>query len=244
MKAVVTAGGRIDGAFASAAGTRVKALSVVHGMTMLARVLDSLRVCGANRIAVIGGDEVRTACASAVEQFVEESPSGSENLLRALRAWPEDGEPLLYATSDLPYINAAAVRDFIDRVPTATLGVPLAEFSVYAARFPQAPPTGITLAGERVVNGGVFLLPPDSARRVAGAATAIFESRKRPWRMASLIGPAALIRFAVGRLSVANLEATALRVLQLPARAVRGCAPELAFDVDTAAEYAYATENC
>jgi GTP:adenosylcobinamide-phosphate guanylyltransferase len=243
VKAVVTAGGRIDGAFASAAGTRVKALAAVHGMTMLARVLDALRGCGADRIAVIGGDEVRAACGPAVEQLIEESPSGSKNLLRALRAWPEDGEPLLYATSDLPYINAAAVRDFIERVPEATLGVPLAEFSAYAARFPQAPPTGITLAGERVVNGGVFLLPPDSAPLLAGAATAIFESRKRPWRMASLIGPAALIRFALGRLSVANLEATAHRVLQLPACAVRACAPELAFDVDTAAEYAYATEN-
>jgi hypothetical protein len=210
---------------------------------MLARVLDALRGCGADRIAVIGGDAVRDACGPAVEQFVEESPSGSENLLRALRAWPEDGEPLLYATSDLPYITAAAVRDFIERVPSGTLGVPLAEFSVYTARFPQAPPTGITLGGERVVNGGVFLLPPDSARRVAGAATAIFESRKRPWRMASLVGPSALIQFAVGRLSIASLETTALRVLQMPARAVRGCAPELAFDVDTAAEYGYATEN-
>jgi GTP:adenosylcobinamide-phosphate guanylyltransferase len=243
VKAVVTAGGRIDGAFAAAAGTRVKALAQVRGTTMLARVFDALRGCGADRIAVIGGDEVREACGSAVEQFVEESPSGSQNLLRALRAWPEDGEPLLYATSDLPYITAAAVRDFIERVPSGALGVPLAEFFVYAARFPEAPPTGITLAGERVVNGGVFLLPPDSAPRIARAATAIFESRKRPWRMASLVGPSALIRFAIGRLSIASLEATAQRVLKLPARAVRGCAPELAFDVDTAAEYSYATKN-
>jgi GTP:adenosylcobinamide-phosphate guanylyltransferase len=243
VKAVVTAGGRIDGAFASAAGTSVKALACVRGATMLARVLDALRDCGADRIAVIGGNEIRRACGSAVEQFVEESRSGSQNLLHALRAWPEDGEPLLYATSDLPYINAAAVRDFIERVPSGTLGVPLAEFSDYATRFPHAPPTGITLAGERVVNGGVFLLPPDSARRVAGAATAIFESRKRPWRMARMIGPGALILFALGRLSITNLEATAQRVLQVSARAVRGCAPELAFDVDTAAEYGYASEN-
>jgi hypothetical protein len=69
----------------------------------------------------------------------------------------------------------------------------------------------------------------------------LFEARKRPWRMASLIGPAALIRFAAGRLGVTDLEATAQRVLQMPARAVRNCAAELAFDVDTAAEYGYAT---
>ena len=91
-----------------------------------------------------------------------------------------------------------------------------------------------------VVNGGIFLLPPDSAPRLAGAATAFFEARKRPWRMASLIGPLALIRFAAGRLSVTDLEETARRLLHVPAHAVRGCAAELAFDVDTAAEYGYA----
>ena len=143
----------------------------------------------------------------------------------------------------MPYVTAAAIRDFTRRIPSGTLGVPLVEFADYAARFPQAPACGITLAGERVVNGGIFLLPPDSAPRLAGAATAFFESRKRPWRMASLIGPLALIRFAAGRLSVTDLEETAQRVLQMPARAVRGCAAELAFDVDTVAEYGYATAH-
>jgi GTP:adenosylcobinamide-phosphate guanylyltransferase len=243
VKAVVTAGGRIDGAFASAAGTRVKALASLHGATMLERVLDALRGSGATRIAVVGGEEVRRTCGTTVEQFIDESPSGSENVLRALGAWPEDGEPLLYATSDLPYITAAAIRDFTQRTPDGTLAVPLIEFADYAARFPQAPACGITLAGERVVNGGIFILPPDSARRLAGAATGFFEARKRPWRMASLVGPLALIRFAAGRLSVTDLEGTAQRVLQMPARAVRGCAAELAFDVDTAAEYGYATAH-
>ncbi len=243
MKAVITAGGRIDGAFASAAGTRVKALASLHGATMLERVLDALRGTGATRIAVVGGEEVRGACGAAVDRFIDESPSGSENILRALRAWPEDGEPLLYATSDLPYVTAEAIRDFVQRTPTGALAVPLVEFADYAVRFPQAPSCGITLAGERVVNGGVFLLPPDSAPRLAGAATAFFEARKRPWRMASLIGPLALIRFVAGRLSVTDLEGTAHRVLQMPARAVRGCAAELAFDIDTAAEYGYATSH-
>ncbi|MFY9737747.1 MAG: nucleotidyltransferase family protein [Candidatus Cybelea sp.] len=241
MKAVVTAGGRIDGAFASAAGTRVKALASLHGATMLARVLGALRESGATRIAVVGGEEVRSACGAAVERFIDESPSGSENLLRALRAWPEDGEPLLYATSDLPYITADAIRDFTQRTPDGTLAVPLVESADYAARFPHAPACGITLAGERVVNGGIFLLPPDSAPRLARAASGFFEARKRPWRMASLVGPLALIRFAAGRLSVTDLERTAQRVLQMPASAVRRCAAELGFDVDTAAEYAYAT---
>lgn len=240
MKAVITAGGRIDGEFAEAAGSSVKALAPIRGSSMLQRMIDALRAVGATRVAVVGGKEVRAACGAQVERFVDESAEGSENLLRALRVWPEDGEPLLYATSDLPYVTSQAVADFVGRVAPGTLGAALADFADFNARFPDAPPFGITLAGERVVNGGLFSVPSGSAGKLATLATGFFDARKRPWRMASLVGPLVLIRFFTGRLSIANLEVIAARVLGVPACGVRGCAAELAFDVDTAADYRYA----
>jgi GTP:adenosylcobinamide-phosphate guanylyltransferase len=240
VKAVITAGGRIEGVFAQAAGTPVKALASISGTTMLVCVVEALRACGVTRLAVVGGAEVRAACGASVDRFVDESPSGSENLLRALRAWPEDGEPLLYATSDLPYVTAAAVSDFVRRVAPGTLAMGLVDFAAYEARFPGAPPAGITLAGKRVVNGGLFWIPPGSAERLSAVATRLFEARKRPWRMASLVSPLVLVRFLLGRLSVAHLEAIASRALGVPARAVNPCAPELAFDVDGIVEYRYA----
>ncbi len=243
MKAVITAGGRIDGPFAAAAGTRVKALAMVRGATMLQRMLDALRAAGASRIAVVGGDEVRLACASAVERFVGESPSGGQNLLRALHAWPEDGEPLLYATSDLPYVTGAAVSDFLARVPPGALALPLADAAAFGRRFPGAPPFGITLARERVINGGVFLLPPGSTEAIAAIATRFFDARKRPWQMAGIVGPGILLRFLLRRLLIADLEALATRTLHVSARAIRHSAPELAYDVDLAAEYAYARSH-
>ncbi|HET6276924.1 MAG TPA: NTP transferase domain-containing protein [Candidatus Cybelea sp.] len=238
MKAVITAGGRIDGAFAEAAGTTVKALAPVRGTTMLERMIGALRAAGVSEIAVVGGNEVRAECGSTIERFVQESESGSENLLRALRAWPED-ERLIYATSDLPYVTAAAIGDFVKRVGQGTLAVALSEYADFTARFPGAPPFGITLARERVVNGGLFSIPQGAGEKLAAMATRFFEARKRPWRMASLVGPAVLIRFLSGRLRVADLETMALHVLQVPAQALRGCSPELAFDVDTIDEYTY-----
>jgi MobA-like NTP transferase protein len=239
MKAVITAGGRIDGEFAEAAGTRVKALVPVRGETMLARMIGALRAAGVDEVAVVGGDEVRAACSMTIDRFVDESPSGSENLLRALRAWPND-ERLIYATSDLPYVTADAVRDFLQRVGQGTLAVSLADYPAFIARFPDAPPFGIRLGRERVVNGGVFSIPHGATEKLAAIATRFFEARKQPWRMASLVGPAVLIRFLSGRLRVSDLETMALHVLQVPAQALRGCAPELAFDVDTVVDYRYA----
>jgi len=239
MRAVVTAGGRIDGEFAQIAGTRIKALVRVRGETMLERMLEALRGAGVSEIAVVGGDDVRAACGPLVERFVDESPSGSENLLRALAAWPDSGR-LIYATSDLPYVTAGTIRDFLQRVGEGTLAVALAEHGAFTARFPGAPPSGIKLGRERVVNGGVFSIPQGATAKLATIATRFFEARKQPWRMASLVGPAVLFRFLSGRLRVRDLETMALHVLQVPAQALRGCAPELAFDVDTIDEYRYA----
>lgn len=243
MKAVVTAGGRIDGAFAQAAGTDVKALAPVRGFTMLRRMTEALRQIGVTRLAVVGGEAVRSACGDHVERVVDERVSGSENLLRALRAWPEDGEPLIYATSDLPYVTGGAIADFLERAPPGTLAVPLAEASDFVQRFPQPPPFGITLAAERVVNGGVFVLPAGSTEPIAAVAGRFFDARKRPWQMAGLVGPAVLLRFLLRRLSIGDLEARAGALLGVPSLAIRRCAPELAFDADTNEEYRYACEH-
>jgi GTP:adenosylcobinamide-phosphate guanylyltransferase len=240
VKAVITAGGRIEGAFAAAAGTNVKALAPVGGATMLARIIEALRGAGTTEIAVIGGEAVRDACAGQVERIVDESPSGAENLLRALRAWPDDGGALLYATSDLPFVTAPAVRDFAQRVTPGALAIALVDFAAFSGRFPNAPAAGIKLAGERVVNGGLFSIPEGTTQRLAAVATRFFDARKAPWRMASLVSPLVLLRYFLGTLSVGQIEATAEKGLGVPACAVRDCAPELGFDVDTIVEYEYA----
>jgi GTP:adenosylcobinamide-phosphate guanylyltransferase len=242
--AVITAGGRVKDAYAAAAGTRVKALARVRGESMLDRAIAALRGAGIVRIAVVGGDEVRAACADRVDRVIDEGPTGAENVRRALAAWPDDGEPLVYATSDLPYVTAPAVADFIARAPHASVSIALSEAQAFDSRFPRAPAAfGITLAGERVVNGGIFLLPGHGIARVAALATRFFDARKQPWKMATLVSPLAVVRLCLGRLSVAHLEAEGERMSGLPACAVRDCMPELAYDADDLDEYRYACAN-
>lgn len=243
MKAIVTAGGRISGEYARVAGVTVKALARVRGVTMLDRMLASLRDAGVAGIAVVGGKEVREACAHRVEQVIAEAPTGEGNVVRALHAWPDDGEPLLYATSDLPYVTAHAVKDFVERVPDGAIAMALCEHADYVRRFDEAPPAGIELGRERIVNGGVFSLPPGSRDRVVELATRLFAARKAPWRMASLVSPLALVRLLTGRLSIADIEREALRIVKLRCVGVRDCAPELAFDADTIDDYRHACEK-
>ncbi|HET9030506.1 MAG TPA: nucleotidyltransferase family protein [Candidatus Aquilonibacter sp.] len=243
MKAVITAGAPIDGEFARLARTSLKALAPVRGKTMLERTIDALRGAGVRRIAVVGNGDVQRTVSDRVEKMIDDRASGSGNVLAALDAWAEDGEPLLYATCDMPYIRAEDIRTFLDRIPAHALAMPLTEIEDFRNRFPQAPPFGITLAGHTVVNGGIFHIPPGATQRIRSFATALFDARKAPWKMARIAGPALLVKFALKRLSIAELEARARDVLGIDVAAVRGAAPELAFDADLADEYRYAIEH-
>jgi GTP:adenosylcobinamide-phosphate guanylyltransferase len=229
----------VDSEFADVLGTPVKALAPFGGKTFLEIAIQALHAVGVERIAVVGGTEVRAACARSVERVIDESAQGAENLRRALYAWGEQ-TPLLYLTSDMPFLEGNALRAFLERVPPQTLALPLSEWTQFEQRFPGAPPFGITLAGEKVVNGGAFVIPPRAQASVERFAMRFFDARKSVWRMARLTGPALLLQFLFKRLSVTQLETHARRLLEVPALAVRHAPPELAYDVDTLPEYRYA----
>lgn len=237
--AVITAGGRVDAAFAAEIGTDVKALAAPAGTTMVDAAIAALRECGIERIALVGGDEVRERCAALADRFISERKTGEENQRLALRAWEED-VPLLYLTSDMPFINATALRAYLEHAPAGAISMPLCEFDDFARRFPDAPPFGIALGAERVVNGGVFALPAGAAGRVEDLALRFFTARKSPLAMARLTGLPLLLRFLFRRLNISAVEARATGLLGIPAVGVRGAPPELAYDVDTLQEYRYA----
>ncbi len=243
MKAVITAGAPIEGEYANLAGTARKALAPIGATTMLERTLDVLAALRIERIAVVGDDEIARCCATRDVRMIADRASGAGNVHAALGAWPEDGEPLLYLTCDMPFLDAPALDDFLARSPHAALTMPLAEHAAFVRRFPGAPPFGIVLAGERVVNGGAFVLPPGACARVADVAARLFDARKAPWKMAAIAGLPLLLRFAAGRLDIPALEGRARDLLGIEVRAVRGCAPELGYDADTADEYRYARER-
>jgi GTP:adenosylcobinamide-phosphate guanylyltransferase len=243
VNAVITAGAPLDRDFAQLAGTAFKALAPFRGRSLLDGTIDALHQAGIDRIAVVGGDEVAQSCLNHVARIIPDAGSGAGNVLAALDAWRDVNAPLLYLTCDMPFIDGNVLRHFLARVPPDALAMPLTEHADFVRRFPGAPPAGITLDGERVVNGGAFYIPSGASPRIRSFATQLFDARKAPWRMATIAGPSLLARFAFGRLSIARLEQRARTLLQMNVLGVRNAAPELAFDVDVADEYRYALEH-
>ena len=239
MRAVITAGGTVDGAFAAAIGTPVKALAPVGARTLLDIALDAVDDAGIEGVVLIGGAEVRAHVAARPKvRVVDASADGRVNVLRALDAWP--GERFVYLTSDLPFASAAGLRDFVARSEAYAVTMALAEVDAYAQRFPGAPEHSVALRGERVANGNAFLIAPEAIEPVRALATRLFAARKNLLRLALLLGPSLCLRFTAKRLAIRDLEVDGRRRLGVPVGAIRGCDPGLCYDVDTVDEYAYA----
>jgi len=237
MNAVITAGGRVKPPLSMKIGTTVKALAVVGGTTMLERAIAAARKAGAQRVAVVGGDEVRAACGALIDRFIAEGTTGAENVQRALSVFTGD---LLYLTSDLPFLSGSALNEFVTRVPRGTIAMPLADARAYERRFPHAPTHATVIGDERLANGSAFFIPAGAAPKIAAVAQRLFNARKSLFAMATLLGPRVLVKFALHRLSIADIESRAARALGVPALAVRDCAPELCYDIDDLEDYEYA----
>jgi CTP:molybdopterin cytidylyltransferase MocA len=239
MRAVITAGGLVDGTFAATIGTRVKALAPFGARTLLDVVLDACAAAGIDGVAVIGGPEVRAHVAARDGvRALDAALDGATNVLRALDAWP--GERFVYLTSDVPFASADGVRDLIARSSEYALTMALADVGAYAARFPGAPEHSVALSGERVANGNAFVIDPSAVAPARAFATKLFDARKSLPRLALLLGPALCWRFATKKLSIAELEAYGTRRLGVAVGALRGCDPGLCYDVDTLEDYEYA----
>jgi CTP:molybdopterin cytidylyltransferase MocA len=238
MRAVITAGGLVAGSFAAAIGTHVKALAPIGGRTLLDVALDACEGAGIDGVTVIGGAELRAHLGGSGVRVIDAALDGGTNVLRALDAWP--GERFVYLTSDVPFASAAALRDFLDRSADFSLTMALSEVDAYEARYPGAPAHSVTLGGERIANGNAFVIAPEAVEPARTFATKLFAARKSLPRLALLLGPSLCWRFALKRLTIADLEAYGRRRLGVPVGALRGCDPGLCYDVDTLADYEYA----
>jgi CTP:molybdopterin cytidylyltransferase MocA len=240
IPAVVTAGGRLEGALAEATGQSVKALVALHeGTPMLRRVLEALSGSGVvGDTVVVGPDALKphvgTAC------LLPEGDNGIENLIRGLNAVDSTQGFALFAASDLPYLCAESVRWLVENAPEdADIVFPITDRQRYEARFPGTPGAWTKLRDGELTGGSVFLMRPAAVQRNRGLIEKVFNARKSQWQMAQLLGLGFALKFATGGLTVAAAEARATALTGCRCRALPDAHPHLACDLDTHEEWLY-----
>jgi CTP:molybdopterin cytidylyltransferase MocA len=203
-KALVLAGSR-GGAepVADYAGVAHKALIRLGGETLLARVVGALRQAGAARIAVVSSHEaVREEAARLGVEAVDEQAGPSLSVKAGAAAL---GTPLLVTTADHALLDPAWVRRFLAETPPgADVTALVARRATVEAAAPEAQRTWLKLADGDWKGCNLFWLANDRALAVVDLWRRVEAERKRPWKMAQILGPSVLLRYATRRLTLSG----------------------------------------
>ena len=242
---ILILGGRRGGEdeVARVAGVSHKALAPVAGVPMLARVVATLRAALPGARLGIAIDETKDVAALLATlgelDVVVPGASPCATVATAL-SQPELAPPLLIATADHPLLTPEMVRHFLSKVPAdADAAVALASRETISARY--ASRRTYWRFRDRAVSGcNLFYVGPRRAPEIVAFWQRLENDRKNPWKMIRHLGPASLLLFLFGRLTLAGaLDRLGGRV---GARVVAVDMPfaEAAIDVDRAADLALA----
>jgi CTP:molybdopterin cytidylyltransferase MocA len=218
-----------------------KALTPIAGRPMLAYVLDAVRgVPEVDRIHICIDAETDLRPVTNGTPFIRIPPANSPAASVAAALQEIDGDrPLLITTADHPLLTPEIIAHFLKHAPQdADLCVGLAEAETVTKAFPEGKRTFYRLAGKGYSGCNLFLARRPGAVRVADYWRRMEGHRKNPLRLVREIGLGALVRYALGLLSldgafrhVSKLTAAKISPVILPFA-------EAATDVDKPSDHA------
>jgi GTP:adenosylcobinamide-phosphate guanylyltransferase len=213
------------------AGVPHKALIRLGGRTLLARVAEALAQSGAARIVVMTGDaEVRAEAARLGAEVLEPAASPSASVRLGAEAI---GTPLLVTTADHALLQPDWISHFLANAPPdAEVCALVARREVVEAAVPETKRTYFRLADGDWSGCNLFYLASPGALAAVDLWRLVEKERKRPWRIAGLLGPATLLTYAAGRLSLARAVDRVGRLAGVRAAAVATPFGLSAVDVD------------
>lgn len=243
--ALVLAGTRrgAEDPMAKAAGVSHKAILPVAGVPMVMRVLDAL--CRCPEIGEIAVSIERPEVIEALTEFQalnarrpirllvsEDSPSRSAAAgLQAL------GAPLVLTTADHALLQPDWVSAFLAAAPAgADVVAAVARAETVKAAAPDTVRTYLRFADAAVSGCNLFLLATPKAEGVLGLWKTVEAYRKKPIRLAWLLGPGALLKLALGRLTLGEAAARLGRLAGCEAAVVELPYGRAAIDVDKPAD--------
>lgn len=180
-----------------------KALIRLGGRTLLERVVDAVRAAGAGRVAVISSHPGVRGEAERLGAEVIEAEAGPSLSVKAGAA--ALGTPLVVTTADHALLAPEWVTRFLHDTPSGVdVTVMVAPRSVVEAAAPGTKRTWLRLSDGDWSGCNLFYLANDRALAVIDLWRQVEAERKRPWKMAQILGPGMLLRYVLRRLSLAQ----------------------------------------
>lgn len=239
VNVVVLAGDRgPDDPLASSAGVPGKVLVEVGGKSMLTRVLEA--VDGFERhgeVIVVCRDLPEYAAvidAACRCRRIDPAEGPAASAMAAFDQIDETG-PVLLVTGDHPLLRAEWLDQFVGRACAtgADAAVGVVDHAAIVERFPDSKRTRYRFSDVAICGTNLFYFAGSGGRRVVEHWRAFEADRKKPWKIVGRLGPWNLLRYLLGRLSLAAAMDALSRRLDVRLAAVAVDWPEAAVDVDS-----------
>lgn len=244
FSAIILAGDR-KGArpVAEAAGTTCKALAAAGDRPMIAHVLEAVKKSGCVSDIIISGPEAEIFSGSQrLRNIVEEAgaawlppgPSPCASVIQAIERIGTD-RPVLITTGDHALLSPETVSWFCGKSLDSgcDLTAALARTSEVTERFPDAHRTSYRLRDGDYCSCNLFGFMNSRGLRAVSFWKRIEEQRKNPVKIIAAFGPAALVRWALGLLTLEEGMERISRRFGCRVCALLTPYPEAALDVDT-----------
>lgn len=211
FSAVVLAGGQgRDDRISAESGIAHKALTPILDRPMISWVIDALD--GAESVSDIHlATDVwlmdQWPAELAALPVIEADVGPSRSVLRALEAL-QGSQPILIVTSDHPLLTPEIIDQFCTDAMSvagdgADLVVGLVSRTVVMKEHPETRRTWLKFSDDGFTGANLFAFVGPNAKAAIEFWVSIETERKKPWRLAKAFGVGVLVRYLLGRLSLA-----------------------------------------
>lgn len=220
-----------------------KALIKIHDKEMITYIIEALRKLDfIDEIAVVGSKTQLSPIKDRVDTLVEGGSTLTQNVLKGSQIF-EDNEKILLLTSDIPMITPESIKDFAEKALAlkAEFCYPIISKEENEKKYPGVRRTYVKLKDGTFTGGNIVLVKAGTLKRCINQAEAFLAYRKKPWKLARILGISFLIKLILGKLTIVELERRVSDLFNMKARAVFCPYPEIGTDVDKVSDLELAT---
>ena len=232
MKALILAGSK--GKDVLAGDGESKALIKIRGKNMVMYVIEVLKQLDfIDETVLVGNNDELAPLEGHVNAIIEQGESLEDNILKGCEHFPEK-EHVLILTCDIPMITADAIVDFVENANKleADFCYPIVSKEDSEKKYPGVHRTFVRLRDGTFTGGNIVLVNNAIIKHSISKAATFLAYRKKPWKLAKVLGISFAVKFIFGSLTIAELEDKVSAIFGIKARAVLSGYPEIGTDVD------------
>jgi molybdopterin-guanine dinucleotide biosynthesis protein A len=235
--ALVLAGsGKASDPLTEYAGVSNKSFIPIKGKPLITYILDTLAATPAvGKVIVVGpAAELETLRQEGYKFIVvKENDTILNNVAGAL----EHAEPnrlCLVITGDIPLLSKAALEEFLELCApyNGDLYYPVLSEETCLKSYPDTKRTYVVLKEGPVTGGNIGLINPAWFKKKKDSLELFISYRKKPLKLLRILPLSLVLKYFLKQLSLADLEQSLSRLLEMKAHAIPLECAEIGLDVD------------